>query len=131
MRQIFIAMSAVILLAPLPAAAQDHLPESRFGEPPRSRLLLELARVMGESHLMTIACDGLNEQYWRDRMVELLSLEAENRYRLREDMIDAFNDGYRDRNRRNNRCDANMREDRANLSERGRLLAQQLGEPYL
>jgi len=120
---ITVLLASILALQPAqPAEARDPL---------RSELILELSEVIGAAHFYALSCEGRDAQYWRDRMIEFLTLEAEDSYRLREAMIDAFNDGYRRADRGGSRCDANMREARERASRRGTALAERLGEPYL
>lgn len=113
--------------------AQAPEPDEAPAEPKvvRSSLLIALAETIGGAHYLRLTCEGRDSQYWRNRMVELLELEAGERYRLRDAMIEAFNDGYRYQERRYARCGAEMKAEEQTLSRTGADLARQLGDPYL
>lgn len=96
----------------------------------RSNLLLSLSQTLGGVHYLRVVCEGRDEQYWRERMIELMELESGG-YRLREAMITAFNEGYYEEERRHPRCGGDLKAARDRLSAEGQRLAKQLGDPYL
>ncbi len=96
----------------------------------RSNLLLSLSQTLGGMHYLRVVCEGRDEQYWRERMIELMELESGG-YRLREAMITAFNEGYYDEERRHPQCGGNLQAAKDRLSAEGQRLAKQLGDPYL
>src|SRR5690606_31573032 len=97
------ALAALFALAGAAAAQQGgwrviEVPQTQAERdaaagPPRSRaaMLQELAGTFGAVHYFTVACDGRDNQYWRERMIALIEAEASDRY-LRAAMIEAFND---------------------------------------
>lgn len=96
----------------------------------RSSLLLSLSRTLGGVHYLRVVCEGRDEQYWRERMIELMELESGG-YRLREAMITAFNEGYYDEEQRHPQCGGDLQAAKNRLSAEGQRLAKQLGDPYL
>ena len=58
-----------MLVAAVPALAQERPPAQR-------QALVDLARILGESHAIHQACEGPQDRYWRTRMQELLAVEA-------------------------------------------------------
>lgn len=122
-----------------PRRSYEQTPEAR-PEPERERpyqpqvlrsdLLLSLSRTLGGVHYLRVVCEGRDEQYWRERMIELMELESGG-YRLRESMITAFNEGYYDAERQHPQCAGDIEAAQARLSAEGQRLAKQLGDPYL
>ena len=81
------ATAAVAVLALVAAAqAQERSPAERQG-------LVDLARVLGESHALRQACEGPRDQFWRSRMQRLLAVEAADQG-LKTRISVAFNAGY-------------------------------------
>lgn len=72
-----------------PVLAQDRSPALR-------QSLVDLAYVLGESHALRQACAGAEDQYWRTRMMNLVSNEKPDAAldgRLKE----SFNTGFASR----------------------------------
>lgn len=110
------------LLASASARAQ-----SPSNENPRIRAELgQLSHVLGGAHYLRIACNGRSDQRWRLLMVSLLDREGPPGDPKREDMIAAFNDGYRAHESRFPRCTAAARAEEADLRVRGETLARNL-----
>lgn len=90
-----VGLVAVAIAAP--ALAQTRPPP--LTETPQSRRtqyadeLQQLAQVLGGAHYLRVLCVGKNDQSWRQFMVALIDREGGRR---RTDLVDAFNDGYRD-----------------------------------
>ncbi len=80
------AAAAVLALAPAAALAQERSPAER-------QSLVDLARVLGESHALRQACEGPQDQSWRSRMQQLLAVEAADQG-LKTRISVAFNAGY-------------------------------------
>lgn len=135
MRLIFLFLCLTLAA---PAAAQDK-PGLRpdAGEVPltptvnRDRVLPELAYVLGELHYLAYACEGNNAQTWRNRMQELLDIEAPAYGYWRDRMIDSFNNGFRDQQRYRLSCGAEAEAERRELASRGQYLSDALLEPLL
>ncbi|MBI1236609.1 MAG: TIGR02301 family protein [Alphaproteobacteria bacterium] len=90
------------------------------------RTLPYLAYTLGQLHYLAYACEGDDTQEWRNRMIELLRLEAPlNGYR-RERLIDAFNDGYQVEQQARIRCGVEAEAERRNLARRGAQMSQAL-----
>ena len=107
-----------LLLFAGPALAQDRPPAER-------QTLGELAYALGESHALRQLCAGLNDQYWRDRMLRLTQVEAS------DPSFDAvirerFNTGYAAGQAQAIECDAVSRRAEAAAASRGQALAQKL-----
>ncbi|MES2724835.1 MAG: TIGR02301 family protein [Pseudomonadota bacterium] len=80
-----LALAAVAL----PVLAQDRSPAQR-------QSLVDLAYVLGESHALRQACAGPEDQFWRTRMMNLVSNEKPDAAldgRLKE----SFNTGFASR----------------------------------
>lgn len=113
-----VPLIALVLALAAPAAAQERSPELRH-------VVIELVRVMGESHALRQACLGSGDQHWRTRMTSLVDNEqADEAFAKR--LQDSFNAGvavgrgaYRD-------CTPETREAQAQAAERGHALAVQL-----
>lgn len=80
------ALPAALLVAVSPALAQERVPAQR-------QALVDLARILGESHAIRQACEGPQDQYWRKRMQQLLAVEAADQS-LKTRISVAFNAGY-------------------------------------
>lgn len=115
-----------------PAPDYQEPPRPYVQSVPRGRggLLTELAGTMGAIHYLAVACDGRQNQYWRERMIAVLETETGGDRYLRGAMVDAFNDQYRERERRFPQCSPEARADRQEAALRGQTLAEQLAEPY-
>ncbi|MEE2525243.1 TIGR02301 family protein [Hyphobacterium sp. HN65] len=90
------------------------------------RTLPYLAYTMGQLHFLDYACGGNEQQDWRNRMIELLQLEAPISGFRRDRLIDAFNDGYQAEQRARIRCGAEAEAERRNLARRGQQMSQAL-----
>jgi uncharacterized protein (TIGR02301 family) len=96
----------------------------------RERTLPYLAYTLGELHYLAFACEGPDDQTWRDRMVELLAMEAADNGRFRDRLIDSFNEGYRAQQRYRARCGAEAEAERRALAHRGRDLSEMMRSAY-
>jgi predicted secreted protein len=63
-------------------------------------------------------------------MVELMSMEAPDNGRLRDDMIENFNEGYRVQQRFRPLCGPEVTAERRALAHRGQDLADMMREAY-
>jgi uncharacterized protein (TIGR02301 family) len=136
MRRALLIMLILIGLAQAgPALAQWRVVEvpGESGTPlPRGRsgMLQDLAGALGAVHYFTVACEGRGSQYWRERMMALLEAETAADRRLRDAMIQTFNDQYRERERAFPDCSAEARAARGDAALRGQTLSEALAEPY-
>jgi len=102
-----------------PAAAQERPPADR-------QSLLELARVLGESHAIRRACVSEDDLEWRNRMEQLLAVEAPDQaFKIR--LILAFNNGFAAGQSGKATCNAQLRTQAVTLARRGQALAKALG----
>jgi uncharacterized protein (TIGR02301 family) len=69
-----------------PAQAQDRSPAER-------QALLDLSRIMGESHAIRQTCEGPQDGYWYTRMKHLLDVEAADQG-LKRRLANAFSAGF-------------------------------------
>jgi len=102
------------------AFAQEREPEER-------QRLLDLAYTLGESHALRQTCEGLNDQFWRSRMVRLTEVEqAEQAFdaQLRE----RFNTGFAARQGEFPLCDAASRKAEQQSARKGQALALKLSQ---
>ncbi len=76
----------VLSVLALPASAQERTIEMR-------EALVNLARVLGESHALRQTCEGAEDQFWRSRMNRLVDTEHAEPV-LEREMKDAFNTGF-------------------------------------
>jgi uncharacterized protein (TIGR02301 family) len=90
------------------------------------RALPYLAYTLGELHYLDSACEGLDAQAWRQRMIDLLAMEAPEAGRLRDRLIEGFNDGYRSQQRRRPRCGEEVDIERRALAHRGHDLSEMM-----
>lgn len=115
-------------------AALLLLPASAHGRQSVSSYPVErLSRVMGELHAIRFVCEGPGAQVWRERMAELLELEAPVRGPYRERLIAEFNGGFADRQRARPRlsCGAETQRIERRLAEEGEQLADRLRRTYI
>ena len=108
----------------------DELAPGLAEELDLERTLPFLAYTLGELHYLAYACEGLDAQQWRDRMVEFLAMEAAEDNRLRNRLINSFNQGYRSQQRYRARCGPEADAERRALAHRGRDLAEMLRSAY-
>ena len=105
------------------------------GDPPRTQDMMRdaigLSSTLGRVHAIRTTCRGNNDQYWREQMKELLSLEAPNSSALRRSMTNAFNDAYQRERRLRSVCDEGAREAEAAYAAEGRRLSDALAAAYL
>lgn len=129
MRLLTVIFAGLFLLTPQPAAAQK--PAARYEqELDLDRTLPFLAYTLGELHYLAYACEGPDAQQWRDRMVELLAMEAADNGRRRDRLIESFNQGYRSQQRFRARCGVEADTERLALARRGRDLSEMMRSAY-
>jgi uncharacterized protein (TIGR02301 family) len=106
-----------------PAVAQDDI-VSPITEVER------MAEIIGGVHQLRQLCDS-RDQEWREQMLALIDLEAQDDDRRQRRMIDAFNAGFRRQEQQRLRCGAESRRVESELAAEGRRLAEQLRDRYL
>ena len=105
-------------MAAAPASAQDRAPAQR-------QALTDLAYVLGESHALRQICEGPMDQYWRERMRQLVRTEAPDQGFERR-LNTAFNTGFIAGQSAYPGCGRASRREEARLAARGRVLAASL-----
>ena len=85
--------------------------------------LTQLAEVLGGSHYLRIVCQGRGDQRWRTYMQGVIQREPQ----YNDQLIAAFNRGYRDQEARFPTCDETTRQMEAELRARGLRISQGLG----
>jgi uncharacterized protein (TIGR02301 family) len=103
------------------ALAQDRSPAQR-------QTLTELAYVLGQSHALRQACQGVGDQYWRARMSQLLQSETPDET-FERGLREAFNTGYAAAQAQFSKCDASSQAESAQVARRGATLARAAGKP--
>jgi uncharacterized protein (TIGR02301 family) len=115
-------LSVLTLLAG-PLAAQPIDYEARAQD------LTTLARAFGGLHHIRRMCEPRREsEIWRDRMRRLIELEQPPAA-LHQDMVAAFNDSFREAERRFPYCDRDARDYAASLAAEGDEAASRLVVP--
>lgn len=115
------ALAVAALMAAGAAQAQDRGPAAR-------QAAVDLAYVLGESHALRQACNGPDDQYWRDRMQAMIDAEQpDGPTKVR--MAEAFNTGFAAGQSGFPDCDAAARAEAARIAARGAVLARRLGSP--
>jgi len=112
---------ALVILAASPALAQERSPAER-------QSLVDLARVLGESHALRQACEGEADQVWRGRMHDLLEQEAADQG-LKTRLSLAFNDGFHAGQALFPKCSEAARAEARRIAASGRALALKLAGP--
>jgi len=88
--------------------------------------LVALAAVFGELHHIRRHCDPRRESdVWRERMKQLVELE-EPQAAAREEMVAAFNKGYRAAQQRFSSCSRNARDHGAARAAQGEAIVERL-----
>ncbi|MBR7621155.1 TIGR02301 family protein [Phenylobacterium sp. 20VBR1] len=87
MRRLMLTLALAAMA--FPVLAQDRSPALRQN-------LVDLAYVLGESHALRQACAGLDDQYWRTRMMNLVSTEKPDTA-LDARLKESFNTGFASR----------------------------------
>jgi len=131
------ALASLLVLAATPfAAAQTGFAPKPGEEIDRAdrgelrRTVNYLAYTLGELHYLAFACVSTEDQQWRERMIELLELEALGDSRGRAALIEAFNEGYAVQQRYRTRCGFESDAERRALAHRGRDLAEMMRAAY-
>lgn len=116
-----------------PASAQQPLaaaPAPAVSSGPDFDLVISLASTLGEAHAIRSICNGETDQTWRNYMLGLMEIEAGTPQR-RSALSSAFNRGYRTQEKNTDGCSPAMTRIEAEISSRGRALADQIAKSYL
>lgn len=92
----FAAAIAVLVAAGLALAQTRPPPITETAQSRRMQYgeeLRQLAHTLGGAHYLRVLCVGKSDQSWRQFMVAMLDREGGPR---RSDLVNAFNEGYRD-----------------------------------
>jgi uncharacterized protein (TIGR02301 family) len=119
-RHALIALAVTVAAAP--AVAQPQ-PAPVGGDQWYQQQLSDLAEVLGGSHYLRIVCQGRGDQRWRTYMQGVIQREPQ----MNDQLIAAFNRGYRDQEARFPTCDETTRQMEAELRARGLRISQGLG----
>lgn len=122
-RHVLFAVAASAFIA-APALAQPQSPPQQSGgDGWYAQQLTDLAEVLGGSHYLRILCEGRGDQRWRTYMQRVIQREPQ----YNDQLIAAFNRGYRDQEARFPTCDETTRQMEAELRARGLRISQGLG----
>jgi uncharacterized protein (TIGR02301 family) len=108
------------------AMASPALAQNRSG--PERQLLVDLSRVLGESHALRQLCRGAEDQFWRERMKTMVIAEQPEPA-FQDAMEAAFNAGYDARQRQFAVCSSASRQAESQVSAKGQALARRLAKP--
>lgn len=111
---------ALIAAAPVSAQEIDYRQ--------RAEDLTALSRIFGELHHIRRNCDRDEAEIWRSRMQKLIDLEMPQA-EVREQMVIAFNDGFRIGESHYEYCDRDARNRAASIAVQGDRIATRLIEP--
>ena len=114
------ALAAVLVLT-ASASAQERAPAQR-------QALVDLARILGESHAIRQACEGPQDQYWRARMQQLLAVEAADQG-LKTRISVAFNAGFGSGKALYASCTGAARAEARRIARTGQGLSETLKRP--
>jgi uncharacterized protein (TIGR02301 family) len=121
-----ILVSVAITIAVLSAGDRAAAQAPASADPRARADLSRLAEVLGGAHYLRITCQGRSDQRWRALMVSLLDREGTPGDPKREDLIAAFNKGYRSYELRFSGCSEAALAQEADLRQRGEALARNL-----
>jgi uncharacterized protein (TIGR02301 family) len=129
-KALLVALIMGIGIPALPVQAQEEV----LRAPDTAQNRLFLADTLGALHYLTVACSGRMDQSWRGRMAEMMQLEALSAYE-RDDLVAAFNHGYRQEKRYFPRCTprtvSQINAQKRIKAEQGQFLSTALADPYL
>ena len=117
-----LALGAVVA-TPALAQPQPQAQPQVGGDDWYRQQLTTLAEVLGGSHYLRIVCQGRGDQRWRSYMQGVIQREPQ----YNDQLIAAFNRGYRDQEARFPTCDETTRQMEAELRARGLRISQGLG----
>lgn len=113
-----------------PAAAEaPPPPPARASNAPYMKPLGRLATILGSVHFLRDLCGDGNAAVWRDRMNDLIRIQAPNDVD-KEILIASFNSGYRSFASVYRRCTPAAREAVARYQEEGAALGRDIAARY-
>jgi uncharacterized protein (TIGR02301 family) len=118
-RPLLITLAAALLVQIPAAGAQDRGPALR-------QSLVDLAYVLGEAHALRQACQGVDDQYWRTRMIKLVDAEQPDAA-LDRRLKESFNTGFASRQGEFPTCSAASHKAAVAVAAHGQQLAGALG----
>lgn len=121
-RSALIAIAAAVAVGATALAQSSPRPQGG-GDAWYQQQLTALAEVLGGSHYLRILCQGRGDQRWRTYMQGVIQREPQ----MNDQLIAAFNRGYRDQEARFPTCDETTRQMEAELRARGLRISQGLG----
>jgi uncharacterized protein (TIGR02301 family) len=116
-----LAAGLALSLIACPALAQDRSPVARQN-------LIDLAYILGQSHALRQACNGERDQYWRNRMFQLLDVEGSFQAEQAR-LANTFSTGYLAERARFPSCSKASKAEAAQLAKRGQTLSEALAKP--
>ena len=126
MRRKILSIAAFVLFAPLAVSAQEATPSlQRSGGASIESQLLQLAGLLGTMQMVQSLCSPQDQDFWRDRMQEMIRLEKPSREQ-QNTLINAFNAGYNDAQNKFTTCTADARSLATDTAQKGEALSQAL-----
>ena len=120
-------IAGIAALTPLLANAQNDPSFEDYQV--RQSYLVALSALFGELHHIRRQCNPRGEgDVWRERMKTLVDLE-EPQPAARDEMVAAFNKGYRAAQQRFRSCSRNARDHAAARAAQGEMIVARLVEP--
>ena len=119
-------IAAFLLFAPLAASAQEATPSlQRSGGASTESQLLQLAGLLGTMQMVQSLCSPQDQDFWRDRMQEMIRLEKPSREQQNA-LINAFNSGYNEAQNKFTTCTAEAHALATDTAHKGEALSQAL-----
>lgn len=88
--------------------------------------LVQLSKVLGQTHAIHVSCNGRADQYWRNQMYALLELEAPEEGHLKDTLVNAFNSGFESEQKISTICDIEARARFSALARDGQSISEEL-----
>ncbi len=116
-----------VAATPLVALAQTEVEQP--AKPPEYEANVKaLAEVIGALHSLRSTCDKADDQTWRLNMQSLLDREGRPGAPLRVGMINAFNDGYQEQQKRFPTCNAGAKAAQKTFGAKGGEISRRLAQ---
>lgn len=103
------------------AMAQDRTPAQR-------QTLKDLAYALGQSHALRQLCVGAADQYWRERMGQVLQTETPDEA-FERSLRESFNTGYAAAQAQFSACDTRSQSEAVQVARQGASLAEAAAKP--